>query len=778
MRLFNRGSPDYGSSNSPQQDDYARRRGSRGSPSWDGGKRKRSTSPPDRYVKPRYEDQGYYGRSRYSQGRAHSPDRRGSRNEPQDPLTKDALVSFRQYTDWFKQAHPDEWRAGNSEDPSEEPEGRSTEKTGETLLRGRYDEYRRSFIRKQYKYMFDYHRKFAWFIEKYDMAERYFDMRERVRQQGWKGTIDQFIIQLEAGKFDPPLPGGEPSASITHTRGDEEDTEMNDQPTSQAAKKPASGEHMVAPNHPQLMIRTSPPDIGRLSLEELLVTLSGFKYVAIGDPVQKRQFYRSAWVAFEFEEDIKKAITELESKKIQNFRLPVVQTSEPFTARIRYTPPAANKLARMEKDLDQAKRLAAVLEARAVEVANYKPLFPVGAPLEQAGKDEAADEDPLKAESNEMDQSGQEDLDASRGSKAVESRIDKIASETLDTDENGNPDREKHVALSLDTYLAYLREAFHCCYYCGVVADHAEELVRKCIKHERQEASSSNSQENHGKTKESSNGNGQEYAEDRWGDSLDHKLACLLDPAGVDPAEYGGTKLEDERETMAAPHVTKEDEGKWRCQACKKLFKAQEFVEKHVLNKHPELVKSEMDEWELFNNFILDPQHIMPMQSLPHPIAGSSTQHPPQAFGLPPDWRPPYSESSRYDRGGREPYDRDRRPAYSSRNARPMPSPSPVQVNKPIHFTVDAETSSITINGDSRFVNSMSLPSSLPAVSGLPAKPIQAIPSSSSSVNSSTLLERMRPPPPPPGHKPDPRSRVSYQDLDQVDSSDDIALQY
>ena len=34
-------------------------------------------------------------------------------------------------------------------------------------------------------------------------------------------------------------------------------------------------------------------------------------------------------------------------------------------------------------------------------------------------------------------------------------------------------------------YCAYLRAAYHTCYYCALVADHIEELQRKCIKHER-----------------------------------------------------------------------------------------------------------------------------------------------------------------------------------------------------------------------------------------------------------------------------------------------------
>jgi len=169
------------------------------------------------------------------------------------------------------------------------------------------------------------------------------------------------------------------------------------------------------------------------------------------------------------------------------------------------------------------------------------------------------------------------------------------------------------VTLSLDIYLSYLREAFHCCYYCAVITDHAEELVRKCIKHERQEPNTSKAgQENSGKAKDAPNGG--DTFEDRWGDALDHKLACLIDPTAVDIREYGGTRLEEyviffslyrllgltvlssERPAMTASLILKVEEGKWRCKECKKLFKATEFVEKHILNKHVDLIKSQMDE--------------------------------------------------------------------------------------------------------------------------------------------------------------------------------------
>lgn len=94
-------------------------------------------------------------------------------------------------------------------------------------------------------------------------------------------------------------------------------------------------------------------------------------------------------------------------------------------------------------------------------------------------------------------------------------------------------------------YLSYLREAFNCCYYCALVTDHQEELVRKCIKHERREDLSANQQGENGETKDHANGNSESPSDERWADSLDHKLACLIDPTGVDPKNYGGSSLEE-----------------------------------------------------------------------------------------------------------------------------------------------------------------------------------------------------------------------------------------
>ena len=96
-------------------------------------------------------------------------------------------------------------------------------------------------------------------------------------------------------------------------------------------------------------------------------------------------------------------------------------------------------------------------------------------------------------------------------------------------------------------------------------------------------------------------------ADERWLEWLDSKVALLINRSGVDPRDYGGKSYEEyvsvvlkivvsadctrELSKAAEPHIKQEDEGKFRCKTCQKLFKATSFVEKHIANKHPELVK-------------------------------------------------------------------------------------------------------------------------------------------------------------------------------------------
>src|SRR5260370_34652579 len=53
--------------------------------------------------------------------------------------------------------------------------------------------------------MFQYHKTFPWFNEKYSPSSPFVNLRYRVRREGWDGRIDKFIRELEEGKYDPTL---------------------------------------------------------------------------------------------------------------------------------------------------------------------------------------------------------------------------------------------------------------------------------------------------------------------------------------------------------------------------------------------------------------------------------------------------------------------------------------------------------------------------------------------------------------------------------------------
>ncbi len=55
--------------------------------------------------------------------------------------------------------------------------------------------------------MFDFHKNSPWFAEKYNPSEEFASLRLRVRKQGWKGRLSQSMLELEEGKYDPPIAG-------------------------------------------------------------------------------------------------------------------------------------------------------------------------------------------------------------------------------------------------------------------------------------------------------------------------------------------------------------------------------------------------------------------------------------------------------------------------------------------------------------------------------------------------------------------------------------------
>jgi len=218
--------------------------------------------------------------------------------------------------------------------------------------------------------MFDHHRKSPWFAEKYDPAPEFESLRTRVRKEGWKGRLNAFLHDLESGKFDPDLNDSEvePSSPVkengngdaSHADGASEDPKPHDDDmqfngdvdeegadnelsradvngkSSGDKNRGTRGEEVsVPPEGNQVMIRTIPPDIGRVKLEEVsfksqysFVLFStyfecktcskvpGYIYLALGDPLQKRNYYRAGWLRFKDDANMTAVVAELLEKKV------------------------------------------------------------------------------------------------------------------------------------------------------------------------------------------------------------------------------------------------------------------------------------------------------------------------------------------------------------------------------------------------------------------------------------------------------------------------------
>lgn len=844
--------------------DYGRRGRSR-SPDDGVRKRRRSTSPYERDARPRYDEYDSRGPG-YKSPRRSSYHHPPSRRAPPDPHTLDYPASLKQFAEWFRYYYPQAAAEEDSSDKAAQQQaGDGTKPRNGIKLR--WEKYKKSFAAQQLQTMFDHHRKSPWFAEKYDPSAQYAYLRKRVRKEGWRGRLNTFLENLDAGMFDPqsdslyqPSSPAKQSVTLKQEPKDEQealpdndglapvdesmkvDEDVVVEVEDEGDKLDANGkgvengkrdnrergeEVSVPPEGHQVMIRTIPPDIGRVKLETALDTIPGFIYLALGDPLQKRNFYRAGWLKYQEDADINLIMSELSERKIDGFKLHVLHNKQPFKNRIRYAPEVASRPDILEKDLERARVLLVRLEAENYALRRIRIL-----PREEVA---ALPEGPLQEDIVTLAE-GEEDRDDPETSKntlsAIEQRIEKVYADAAQDGLDEDDLKIRKITMSLDLVLAALRNAFHTCYYCAVTTDHQEELQRKCIQHLRKPLTKAtyddykarmaensvkikeetamqeegdlkekeHSPEDRGRDTATKEDDSREWkkSEDRWIEWLDYKIALLLERDSVDPHAYGGKSYDEELAKVAEPFIKQEDEGKFRCKTCQKLFKATSFVEKHIANKHPELVKS-LDDLSYFNNFALDPHHIQPYSHLPQ-SGGVGQQAPPQAYGLP---GPPPIPPADYMRGA------------NGGVFYPTPYPAggfPPPMNIPQHWDPYAYTHVPNISlaprrDDGTSVRRLSerisgyapgldypteSPTTIPASAGLPAKPPVSMdqPLSDEPRMRRTGSNRRNtrsgepggpPPPPPPDAKEDPRAaagkKVSYHDMDLV-AEGDVELQY
>lgn len=118
--------------------------------------------------------------------------------------------------------------------------------------------------------------------------------------------------------------------------------------------------------------------------------------------------------------------------QVEGFKLHVSHNSRPFSSKIRYAPEIASSPSRIAKDLEQAKRLASILEIEYERIRLYKPepsLTNGNSNKEQNGETSTdGNEHPIE-DVLMRDALADEEEPREAGSEAVERRIAKLVTE-------------------------------------------------------------------------------------------------------------------------------------------------------------------------------------------------------------------------------------------------------------------------------------------------------------------------------------------------------------
>ncbi|WVR03221.1 hypothetical protein IAU60_000212 [Kwoniella sp. DSM 27419] len=601
--------------------------------------------------------------------RMHSPSPppvRYSSNLP-DPAMIETLLSFRQFAEWFRASHPQ--TAKNDEEETRKhremiengtaTEAQAKEKVG---MAKRYERYRKEFHSRQLYALFLTHREAIWFQERYSNTPEYIAFRRRLNRQGRVPLAEKHMEELRSGVWDTVEFDMADDGKTAKNRGTDHD-EPEGLDRALGDRQDWAGDEAlrseVAPKPKQVFVKTAPPTTSRKELEELFARVPGFQWLAVSEPAQKKSFHRVAWAQYADDVDIGEVIQKLDGQKIDGFTFHMSVNSTPTIGRLRITPPVANELSRLADDAEKAKALALKLEE------------------ELLGEDDEEEDRPEGAEGEVTTTPKSEPLEKKvpglreKPSEVVEETIARLLdSQALSGEDLDEEKKLKKYKVIVDQWLAYLRHGLSTCYYCVAPMSFAEELQRKCIGHlrapatvkaEREEKTGGDAPEeatgiaadraNDGETEthgaeegdndedretrdaddrdreaKPTNGGGggvqqqkrtsffpQKTQDEKWVEGLEIKIKPLL--GEVDIVEYGGRDPEAETKKVCAPLIKQEEPSKYRCKDCNKLFKAPEFVIKHILVKHPEVTKTRLDDIAVLNNYVLDPQHLQPVLS-------------------------------------------------------------------------------------------------------------------------------------------------------------------
>lgn len=600
---------------SPEKDDFGRdkrRRKTSASPEdrERRPRRNRSTSkdgddPTDRYI-PNYDRDGYNPAPRYSRpehyggrfdGHGGYNDYRGQRRRDDgygdmdgpdapygdgppswggsggggeridDPMKLDQLISFKLYCEYLRNVDRASHRYKRYTDED---------------LQSRYGTYREEFVAKQLSTFFEAHKSEAWFQEKYhpDMSKTRAEESRALR----KSRYGKFVEGLAAGKFDnstcDEALAKKESAQAAEAKAEKAAGEDGETTVDKDGDTQLNGEDA---SDAWLYLKAVLPTVTRASILERCEKLDGFVMLSLSEPHPLKELQRIGWIKFKAGTDVEAALTALTDPETEDFQ---ATTAAHRPTRARYTHEIANSGTRIRADYELAVAIAKVCDQSlndAVEGETDAPIYDGVSLVEARLKDHI-----LAPTDTPMDDAEEEDPAQATIRRANERR-------------------------SLDLFIEYLRQVHLFCYYCGGDSDNAEEFSRKCSKHFRNPDTKVPVNSTKGAV---------------WVKNLEQKLNLKLKaPTDEEITKLGGKSLEKASLKFLQGKTQQDEPTKWRCKICTKPFRGEEFVHKHIRTKHPDEVKTIEDDISLFNNYILDPNHI-------NPSAQQQQQPQPSAFGF------------------------------------------------------------------------------------------------------------------------------------------------
>lgn len=493
-----------------------------------------------------------------------------------------------------------------------------------------YKRYKVVYTARSARRFWEEKRDMPFFAEKYSTAESEVERRRQRRRRGRQGRKSDWLQELREGAIDgvsfemqfQPL-------SEPHSSTDSTIFSRSGEPI-----KITSDSLPIEPCPNQLLVMRIPPSLSRREIEAELSTYSGFQYLAQGEAHANKQYYAIAWAVFQTEEDAAAARTTLGGSPIvsQN-KLQLDIAVRGAQVKFRSAPSGASRLTRLAKDLRQSKALLQSLQREDREL-----LWPADDGLEDRDREAIHTDASVEISRRVFEAQGLKNYVEVSG----ETEDEVLAQISEGTSPFVSEDEKAEVRLAvkkqLDLHLDILRQAYHCDYYSSTVCDFAEELDRRSRAHFRRVYPAGETEvEREGRESEKRN-NGEEgpnMGEEQWAENLDRKHALLLGLPTVDIEDHGGVDIDKLMLELATPFTRQDDKEKHRCvvevlnpahekdpsvpmtKTCDKLFRALVFVQKHVYNKHRDVVDRELgnarrDDITYLNNYIRDPTRVMP----------------------------------------------------------------------------------------------------------------------------------------------------------------------